>query len=66
LRQRADVARVGAPAEPEAFARQGSMLLPGLIAPPLTDFLWSYARTRFASRLFRAGDKQAPSNAASP
>jgi hypothetical protein len=53
-------ARLGRPAEPETFARQGYLLLPGLVAPALTDFLWSYARTRFASRLFRAGDRQAP------
>jgi hypothetical protein len=48
------------PASPEIFARQGYLVLPKLIEPPLVDFLWSYVHTKFATRQMSLGDKLAP------
>jgi hypothetical protein len=36
-----------------AFARDGYVVLPALIGPDLVDFCWSYANTKFASRLMQ-------------
>jgi hypothetical protein len=47
-------------ADQEAFGRQGYLLLPALLEPALSDFLWSYAHTKFASRLLSFGDDQVP------
>jgi hypothetical protein len=47
-------------AERGAFARQGYVVLPALLEPPLVDFLWSYVHTKFASFLLSLGDKQVP------
>src|SRR5262245_45137887 len=44
----------------ETFGRQGYLLLPALLAPPLSDFLWSYVHTKFACRLLSRGDNQVP------
>jgi hypothetical protein len=43
-----------------AFARDGYALLPALIEPPLTAFLWSYVHTLLASRRMKLGDRLAP------
>jgi len=37
----------------QAFAQHGYLLLPALVNPAVTDFLWSYAHTRFACRFLR-------------
>jgi hypothetical protein len=48
-------------ADKDAFARQGYLLLPALLEPALTDFLWSYVHTKFACRLLSlGGDDQVP------
>lgn len=55
--------------EQQAFARQGYIVLPALLEPPLVDFFWSYVHTKFASRLLSAADRQvpnAPSNYGDP
>ena len=44
----------------EHFARYGYALLPALTAPALTEFLWSYVHTKFASGLLEWGDKLVP------
>jgi hypothetical protein len=44
----------------EAFARQGYVVLPALVEPPLTDFFWSYVHTKFASYLLTTHDRQVP------
>ena len=46
--------------EQEAFARQGYVVLPALVEPPLTDFFWSYVHTKFASLLLTTDDRQVP------
>ena len=43
-----------------AFARDGYALLPALIEPPLTAFLWSYIHTLLASRRMKLGDPLTP------
>jgi hypothetical protein len=48
-----------------SFARDGYLLLRGLIEPPLTLFLWSYAHTKFASQLMHSGDRLFPSTVCS-
>jgi len=48
------------PAEHETFARQGYLLLPALLEPPVTNFFWSYMHTKFASLLLTASDQQVP------
>jgi hypothetical protein len=53
------------PAMQEAFARRGYVVLPGLIVPPLADFFWSYAHTKFASQLLVLGDRSVPNTPAS-
>jgi len=47
--------------EDSAFAQQGYVLLPRLIAPALAEFFWSYVNTKFASLLLSSGDAQVPS-----
>jgi len=42
------------------FARVGYLRLPGLIAPALADYLWSYLHTKFASLLMARGDPAVP------
>jgi hypothetical protein len=42
------------------FAREGYAPAPALIEPALVDFLWSYALTKFASRLMGQGDALMP------
>jgi hypothetical protein len=43
------------------FSRQGYLLLPGLLDLAVSDFLWSYAHTKFACRLLSfGGDTQVP------
>jgi hypothetical protein len=43
-----------------AFDVRGYELLPALIEPALTEFLWSYVNTKFASRLVNFGDRLMP------
>jgi hypothetical protein len=50
------------PADQEAFGRQGYLLLPGLLAPALADFFWSYVHTKFACRLLSLGGDDQVSN----
>jgi hypothetical protein len=45
---------------PDTFRRQGYCELPRLIEPALSAFFWSYVRTKFASLLLTAGDRQVP------
>ena len=49
-------------ADQETFGRQGYLLLPALLEPALTDFLWSYVHTKFACRQLSLGrgNDQAP------
>lgn len=42
------------------FARDGYALLPRLVDPALVEFFWSYAHTKFASLLLKAGDAAVP------
>jgi hypothetical protein len=42
------------------FAARGYATAQGLIGPELTAFLWSYARTKFASRTMTAKDRLVP------
>ena len=39
----------------EAFAQDGYLLLPALLNPAVTDFLWSYVQTKLACRLLGFG-----------
>jgi hypothetical protein len=41
----------------ETFARHSYVILPRLVEPPLTDYFWSYAQTKFASQLMRMNDR---------
>jgi hypothetical protein len=50
------------PADQEAFGRQSYLLLPGLLAPALADFFWSYVHTKFACRLLSLGGDDQVSN----
>ena len=43
------------PVGQEAFAQDGYLLLPALLNPAVTDFLWSYAQTKLACRLLGFG-----------
>lgn len=43
---------------PDDFSRQGYLLLPGLVEPPLVDFLWSLVHTKFATLQLQVGDGQ--------
>jgi hypothetical protein len=52
------------PAEKEAFARQGYVILPALLELPLVDFFWSYVHTKFASLLLTTDDQQVPNTPA--
>ena len=45
---------------PDAFRRQGYVVVPNLIEPALVEFFWSYVHTKFASLLLTAGDPQVP------
>ncbi len=49
-----------AAAGPELFLQYGYLVVPRLIAPALTEFLWSYVHTKFAGRLLSGGDPQVP------
>jgi hypothetical protein len=49
-------------AAPEAFRRQGYVVVPKLIEPALADFFWSYVHTKFASLLLGSGDSQVPNS----
>lgn len=44
----------------EHFARRGYAVIPALTQPALTEFLWSYIHTKFASGLLSWGDKLVP------
>lgn len=44
----------------EHFARRGYAVLAALTAPALTEFLWTYVHTKFASGLLDWGDKLVP------
>src|SRR3569832_2076378 len=44
----------------EHFARNGYAVIPGLLAPALTDFFWSYIHTKYASGLMIWGDALVP------
>ena len=57
--ERAEIKAVRS-ADQEAFRRQAYLLLPALLEPALTDFLWSYVHTKFACRLLSPGDDQVP------
>lgn len=47
-------------AGPDAFRRQGYVVVPRLIELALADFLWSYIHTKFASLLLTTGDPLVP------
>jgi hypothetical protein len=49
----------------EHFAHTGYAVIPGLLAPALTDFLWSYIHTKYASGLMIWGDALVPMTPAS-
>ena len=42
------------------FERQGFVLMPAVLEPPLTAFFWSYIHTKFVSRLLTPGDAMVP------
>ena len=44
----------------EHFARNGYAVIPGLLAPALTDFFWSYIHTKYASGLMIWSDALVP------
>jgi len=50
--------------EPEIFARQGYLIIRGLIDPALAGYFWSYAHTRFASLQLSSGDSLVPNTPA--
>jgi hypothetical protein len=47
-------------AGPATFSQQRYLLIPELLDPALCSFFWSYAHTKFASRLLRGDDPQVP------
>lgn len=47
-------------AAPGAFGQDGYAVVPQLIGASLTDFLWSYVHTKFASLLLTSGDPLVP------
>jgi hypothetical protein len=49
----------------EHFARHGYAVIPSLLAPALTDFLWSYIHTKYAAGLMTWGDQLVPMTPAS-
>jgi len=53
------------PTEPEGFALQGYVLLPGLLEPALADFFWSYVNVKLASMLLTAHDRHVPNTPSS-
>lgn len=54
-----------ASAGPGDLARQGYVVLRGVLEPALTDFLWSYVHTKFASLQMSGGDPYVPNTPSS-
>jgi hypothetical protein len=44
----------------EAFARDGCVVVKGLLEPALAAFLWSYVHTKFAARLMKTDGRLTP------